>query len=48
MEPRPATFHPTTGFVYASHPNSVMALKQSGVDVVDIANNHTYDMLETG
>lgn len=46
--PRPAIFHPTTGFVYASHPNSALALKQSGVDIVDLGNNHTYDMLEMG
>src|SRR5262245_4207582 len=47
-DPRPATFHPTTAFVYASHPNSVIALKQSGVNIVDLANNHIYDMLEIG
>ena len=41
-------FHPTTGYVYASHPNSVIALKQSGVNIVDIGNNHIYDMLEAG
>ena len=46
--PRPAIFHPTTAFVYASHPNSVIALKQSGVDIVDMGNNHTYDMLDVG
>lgn len=46
--PRPVTFHQTAGFVYASNPNSVMALKQSGVDIVDLGNNHMYDMLEAG
>jgi hypothetical protein len=46
--PRPAIFHPTTAFVYASHPNSAVALKQSGVDIVDMGNNHTYDLLEAG
>ena len=46
--PRPAIFHPTTAYVYASHPNSATALKQSGVDIVDMGNNHTYDMLEMG
>jgi poly-gamma-glutamate synthesis protein (capsule biosynthesis protein) len=45
---RPVTFHPTAGHVYASNPNSVMALKQSGVDIVGLANNHMYDMLEVG
>ena len=47
-EARPATFHPTTASVYASHPSSVVALKQAGVDIVDIGNNHIYDMLEPG
>lgn len=46
--PRPAAYHPTAAFVYASHPNSVMALKESGVDVVDLGNNHAYDLLEAG
>ena len=46
--PRPADFHPTAAYVYASHPNSVPALKQSGIDVVDLGNNHTYDLLEVG
>ena len=47
-DPRPAAFHATAGHVYASNPNSVMALKQSGVDIVDMGNNHSYDMLEVG
>ena len=47
-EPRPVSFHPTAAGVYASNPSSVMALKQSGVDIVDIGNNHIYDMLEPG
>jgi poly-gamma-glutamate synthesis protein (capsule biosynthesis protein) len=46
--PRPVIFHPTAGHVYASNPTSVIALKQSGVDIVDIGNNHSYDMLEVG
>jgi hypothetical protein len=46
--PRPAAFHSTADYVYASNPNSVMALKQSGVDIVDIGNNHNYDLLEVG
>ncbi|HXQ34944.1 MAG TPA: CapA family protein, partial [Anaerolineales bacterium] len=41
-------FHPTANYVYASNPNAVRALKQSGVDIVDIGNNHSYDMLEVG
>jgi poly-gamma-glutamate synthesis protein (capsule biosynthesis protein) len=46
--PRPSAFHPTAAHVYASHPNSVMALKESGIDIVDLGNNHAYDMLEPG
>jgi poly-gamma-glutamate synthesis protein (capsule biosynthesis protein) len=45
---RPLTFHQTAGYVYASSPSSVMALKQAGVDIVGLANNHMYDMLEVG
>ena len=48
IAPRPAAFHPTAPQVYASHPSSVLALKQSGVDIVDLGNNHIYDMLEVG
>jgi poly-gamma-glutamate synthesis protein (capsule biosynthesis protein) len=46
--PRPVAFHATASHVYASHSNSVMALKQAGVDLVDMGNNHNYDMLELG
>jgi poly-gamma-glutamate capsule biosynthesis protein CapA/YwtB (metallophosphatase superfamily) len=46
--PRPARFHPTKEFTFASAPESAAALKLSGVDVVDLANNHVYDMLEGG
>jgi poly-gamma-glutamate capsule biosynthesis protein CapA/YwtB (metallophosphatase superfamily) len=47
-DPRPVAFHSTAENVYASHPKSVIALKQSGVDIVDMGNNHNYDMLEVG
>ncbi len=47
-DPRPVAFHSTAEYVYASHTNSVMALKQAGVDIVDIGNNHNYDLLEEG
>jgi poly-gamma-glutamate capsule biosynthesis protein CapA/YwtB (metallophosphatase superfamily) len=46
--PRPAAFHPTAWQVYASPLVSAMALKQAGVDIVDLGNNHVYDMLEAG
>lgn len=45
---RPAAFHPTANYVYASNPNAARALKQSGVDIVDIGNNHIYDLMEVG
>jgi poly-gamma-glutamate synthesis protein (capsule biosynthesis protein) len=47
-DPRPVAFHSTADYVYASNPKSVIALKQSGVDIVDLGNNHNYDMLEAG
>jgi len=47
-EPRPAAFHSTSDYVYASHLNGVMALKRSGIDIVDLGNNHNYDLLEVG
>jgi Bacterial capsule synthesis protein PGA_cap len=46
--PRPAEYHPTAPQVYASHPISVLALKEAGVDILDLGNNHTYDLLEVG
>ena len=46
--PRPAGYHATAPQVYASHPNSVLALKEAGVDIVDLGNNHMYDLLEVG
>src|SRR6185436_9986353 len=46
--PRPVEFHPTANSVYASSTNAVMALKQAGVDIVDLGNNHMYDLLEPG
>ena len=46
--PRPAEYHPTAPYVYASHPNSVLALQEAGVDIVDLGNNHMYDLLEPG
>lgn len=46
--PRPAEFHPTKEFVYASSPAVAPALLESGVDVVSLANSHVYDALEPG
>ncbi|MFP5019309.1 CapA family protein [Pseudonocardia phyllosphaerae] len=47
-QPRPSTAHPTKRFVFASGPALPEALGRAGVDVVGLANNHQYDMLEEG
>jgi len=47
-QPRPKTFHPDKSITFATHVNAAQALKQAGVDLVDLGNNHIYDMLETG
>jgi poly-gamma-glutamate capsule biosynthesis protein CapA/YwtB (metallophosphatase superfamily) len=46
--PRPAAYHPTKEFVFASAPQSVQALLDAGVDAVSLGNNHVYDALEDG
>lgn len=45
---RPPYFHPTKEFVFASHPSAAFTLREAGVDVIDLGNNHMYDVLETG
>jgi len=45
---RPAKFHPTKDYVFASAPVAAVALQQVGIDVVDLANNHVYDALNQG
>jgi len=47
-DPRPAAYHSTKDYVFASASVTAAALRQSGVEVVDIGNNHLYDLLETG
>lgn len=47
-DPRPLVYHSTKDYVYASHPNSIEALKETGIDAVSIGNNHLYDILEIG
>ena len=41
-------YHPTKSYVFSSHPSAIQALKQAGVDMVDLGNNHAYDLLEDG
>ncbi|WP_445257109.1 CapA family protein [Nocardioides aurantiacus] len=47
-KPRPRRFHPTKDFAFASAPAAATALRDVGVDVVGIANNHLYDALDRG
>jgi poly-gamma-glutamate synthesis protein (capsule biosynthesis protein) len=47
-DPRPETYHTTKDYVFASDTSAAKALKDLGVDVVDIGNNHFYDLLESG
>lgn len=46
--PRPGSFHPTKDYAFASAPAAAVALKDVGVDVVDIGNNHLFDRLQPG
>jgi poly-gamma-glutamate synthesis protein (capsule biosynthesis protein) len=46
--PRPAEFHPTKDYVFASAPQAGEALLQSGIDVVSLGNNHVNDALGAG
>ncbi len=45
---RPPEFHATKEYVFASAPVAAKALRQAGIDVVDIGNNHLYDVLDQG
>ena len=46
--PRPTSFHPTKAVAYASAPAAAVALKDVGVDVVDLGNSHVFDRLKSG
>lgn len=46
--PRPAKFHPDKDFVFASHASAARVLREAGVDVIDLGNNHIYDTLQAG
>ena len=47
-DPRPTVYHDTKDYVFSSDTSVVSALKQMGIDAVDIGNNHLYDLLEDG
>ncbi len=46
--PRPPRFHPSKEFAFASGPAAAEALARTGVDVVDVGNNHLFDALGKG
>jgi poly-gamma-glutamate synthesis protein (capsule biosynthesis protein) len=45
---RPASVHPTKDLVITSSTKAARALKTSGVDVVSLSNNHSFDGLDQG
>lgn len=45
---RPSPFHPSKDFVFASAPAAALALRQSGFDVLGLANNHLFDAQDAG
>ncbi|MFD4406191.1 CapA family protein [Nocardia sp. NPDC058499] len=46
--PRPAGYHPTKRWVQTSGTEAAEALRISGVDIVSLANDHSYDALGPG
>lgn len=46
--PRPAWLHPTKSIAFASSTTLAEGLARSGVDVVSLANNHSFDALAAG
>ncbi len=46
--PRPKSVHPTKDLVITSSTKAARALAASGVDVVSLSNNHSYDGLDPG
>lgn len=45
---RPRRFQQEKDLVFATAPSAARALKNAGVDVVDLGNNHVYDALSDG
>ncbi|MBW4681600.1 MAG: CapA family protein [Microcoleus vaginatus WJT46-NPBG5] len=45
---RPPQFHQTKEYAFASAPMAAQALRHVGIDVIGLANNHLYDVLEQG
>jgi poly-gamma-glutamate capsule biosynthesis protein CapA/YwtB (metallophosphatase superfamily) len=47
-EARPSRFQGTKEFVFGSAPEAAQALRDAGVDIVGLGNNHLYDALDAG
>lgn len=47
-KPRPERFHPTKELAFGTDPAMALGLRQSGVDVVSLGNNHVMDGLDPG
>jgi poly-gamma-glutamate synthesis protein (capsule biosynthesis protein) len=45
---RPARFHRTKEFAFASAPGAAAALDRAGIDIVGLGNNHVLDGLDAG
>ncbi len=45
---RPDGFHPQKDYVFATAAAAAVALREAGVDVVGLGNNHLYDALDQG
>jgi poly-gamma-glutamate synthesis protein (capsule biosynthesis protein) len=45
---RPEDYHQTKEYVYSSHPSAVAALRQAGVDLLGLGNNHVFDLRGLG
>ncbi|MDP9316178.1 MAG: CapA family protein [Chloroflexota bacterium] len=46
--PRPTKFHPTKDYAFATAPAIAPALREAGVDIVGLGNNHLFDVLDQG
>ena len=45
---RPLQFHESKQFAFASHSSAAEVLRQVGVDIIGLSNNHLYDLKENG
>ncbi|XVX21824.1 CapA family protein [Actinomycetota bacterium] len=45
---RPKNIHPTKDLAFASAIQTAQALRDNGIDIVDLGNNHSFDALDRG